>query len=241
MSARKELRSITTRLKQHIQEQQFLDPEEILPASAGGAAGTTAANRFEDLRETVRACKKCRLGLTRIQAVFGEGNTKAKIMFIGEGPGFEEDHQGKPFIGRAGQLLTKIIESMKYRREDVFIANIVKCHPMVNPENPELKGNDRPPAKDETAACIPYLYEQIELINPSIICTLGNPSTQALLETQEPISKMRGKVYAFRGRKLIPTFHPAALLRNPNLKADTWKDMKLLLANLPGAASLKDL
>jgi uracil-DNA glycosylase len=151
---------------------------------------------------------------------------------VGEGPGFDEDHQGRPFIGKAGQLLTKIIEAMKFSREEVYIANIVKCHPMINPKNPELRGNDRPPEKEETETCMPYLLEQIELIDPEIICTLGNPSSQALLGTPETISKIRGRIFEFRGRKLIPTYHPAALLRNPGLKAPVWSDMKLLMANL---------
>ncbi len=186
--------------------------------------------KLEDLKEQIISCKKCELGKYRLNAVCGSGDPYANIMFIGEGPGFQEDHEGKPFIGRAGDLLTKIIEAMGYKRETVYIANIVKCHPMKNPENPELKGNDRPPTMEEMQMCQPYLDEQIKLISPKVIVTLGASSTRALLKTDDVISSLRGKFTEYMGVPLMPTYHPAALLRNPKLKKDVWQDMQKVMA-----------
>jgi DNA polymerase len=153
-------------------------------------------------------------------------------MFVGEGPGFQEDHKGEPFIGRAGALLDKIIEAMGHTRQTVYIANIVKCHPMKDPSNPELSNNDRPPTSEEMAACKEYLDKQMEIISPKVIITLGASSTRCLLNTEETISSLRGKFSVYNGIKLMPTYHPAALLRNPGLKKDTWHDMKEVLAYL---------
>ena len=139
-----------------------------------------AEQKLEDLKQQIINCKKCELGKQRLNAVCGSGDSYADIMFVGEGPGFQEDHKGQPFIGRAGDLLTKIIEAMGYKRETVYFANIVKCHPMKNPENPELKGNDRPPTPEEMQQCQPYLDEQIKIISPKVIITLGASSTRAL-------------------------------------------------------------
>ena len=147
-------------------------------------------------------------------------------MFIGEGPGRDEDVTGLPFVGAAGQLLTKIIEATKLRREDVYITNVVKCRPP----------NNRNPDPDEIAACNPYLLRQIEIIKPELICALGKVSAQALLDTDVPVGKLRGKVHLFQGIRLIVTYHPAALLRNPALKKPTWEDMKLLRKELDGVA-----
>lgn len=141
-------------------------------------------------------------------------------MFIGEGPGYDEDVQGRPFVGAAGQLLTKIIESINLRREEVYIANIVKCRPPGN----------RNPQPDEVKACLPFLFKQIEAIGPQIICALGTVSAQALLDTRATISSLRGKVFDFRGIRLLPTFHPAYLLRNPDGKKAVWEDMKQIMA-----------
>ncbi|OGS23555.1 MAG: hypothetical protein A2297_03500 [Elusimicrobia bacterium RIFOXYB2_FULL_48_7] len=186
------------------------------------------AEKLSQIRKEVEACDKCQLYASRIKAVFGEGDPDTKVMFIGEGPGYDEDRTGRPFIGRAGQLLTKIIEAITLRREDVFIANIVKCHPMINPGTPDARGNDRPPTRDEMDCCKPYLDRQIDLIKPEIIVTLGSSSTSALLGKTEGISKLRGKFFEYRGVRLLPMYHPSALLRNPALKVDTWHDMKLL-------------
>ena len=200
--------------------------KELYSAPAAGAPALT----LDEFYRQIRDCKKCPLGCTRIKFVFGVGNPKARLMFVGEGPGYDEDHKGEPFVGRAGQLLTKIIESMSLKREDVYIANIVKCHPMIDPSDPEKRGNDRPPSPEETQACLPYLEKQIEIINPEFICTLGNSSAKTLLNTEIGISKLRGKFVEYKGRKLMPTYHPAALLRNPSLKKDVWEDMKMILA-----------
>jgi DNA polymerase len=214
------------------------------------AEPVSSDNNLETLKQEICSCQKCALGKTRLNVVFGEGSASADIMFIGEGPGFSEDHEGRPFIGRAGQLLTKIIEAMgeeyaksahalggkKFTREDVFIANIVKCHPMKNPSDPELRANDRPPTPEEMAACKPYLDKQIELIKPKVLCTLGSSSTKALLETEESISNLRGIWAEYQNVKLMPTYHPAALLRNPNLKKNVWDDMKKILAYLKTGA-----
>lgn len=189
---------------------------------------------LDDLARRIKDCQKCKLGRTRTNLVFGVGNPKAEPMFVGEGPGFDEDRLGIPFIGRAGQLLTKIIESIKLTREEVYISNIVKCHPMKDPTHPEMRGNDRPPTQDEVAQCFPILFKQIGIIEPKIICTLGSPATKALLNLTEGIGKLRGKFYDFYppyGKfgepiKVIPTYHPAYLLRDPTRKREVWEDMK---------------
>lgn len=191
-----------------------------------------ASELLEDLQKKVCNCKKCPLGNYRLNAVFGVGNPYSDILFIGEGPGFQEDHQGEPFIGRAGNLLDKIIEAMGFTRQSVYIANIVKCHPMKDPTNPELRANDRPPTLEEMAICKPYLDKQIELISPKVIITLGASSSRALIQTDEVISSLRGNFKEYMGIKVMPTYHPAALLRNPNLKKDVWSDMKKVLSIL---------
>ena len=174
------------------------------------------AGSLDDLKKPVLRCKRCPLEKTRTNVVFGEGNPKASLMFVGEAPGADEDEQGRPFVGRAGQLLTKIIEAMGLKREDVYIANILKCRP---PEN-------RNPLPAEIAYCSPYLIRQVELIKPKVICALGKFSAQTLLATETPISKLRGNFYDYHGTKLMPTYHPAYLLRNPGEKKTVWEDMK---------------
>jgi uracil-DNA glycosylase family 4 len=169
-----------------------------------------------EVREELGDCKRCKLHRTRRTIVFGEGNEKATLMFIGEGPGYDEDVQGKPFVGRAGQLLTKIIESINLSREEVYIANIIKCRP---PQN-------RNPEPDEIQSCNPFLRKQINAIQPKIICALGTFSAQTLLKTNTKITALRGKLYDLEGIKVIPTYHPAFLLRNPERKREVWEDMK---------------
>ncbi len=169
-----------------------------------------------EVREELGDCKRCKLHRTRRTIVFGEGNEKATLMFIGEGPGYDEDVQGRPFVGRAGQLLTKIIESIHLSREEVYIANIIKCRP---PQN-------RNPEPDEIRSCNPFLTKQINAIRPKIICALGTFSAQTLLKTDTKISALRGKFYDLEGIKVIPTYHPAFLLRNPERKREVWEDMK---------------
>ncbi|MDO9513543.1 MAG: uracil-DNA glycosylase, partial [Elusimicrobiota bacterium] len=181
------------------------------------------------------------LGKSRLHFVFGEGSPKARLMFIGEGPGFTEDHTGRPFIGRSGNLLTKIItEGMKLKREDVYITNIVKCHPMKDPSDPEKHGNDRPPSPDEVEKCMPILLRQIDAIRPDVICTLGAPAAKIMLNRKDGISSVRGKIFDISPLpeephyrvKLVPTFHPAYLLRNPPAKKTAWEDIKVVMGLL---------
>jgi uracil-DNA glycosylase family 4 len=173
-------------------------------------------------REDLGDCTRCRLHKGRTKIVFGVGNPKAELMFVGEGPGHDEDVQGEPFVGRAGKLLTQMIEAMGLRREDVYIANVVKCRP---PDN-------RLPEKDEISVCSPFLMRQIDVIRPKVICCLGSCAAQTLLATTQGISHFRGEWFDFRGAKLIPTYHPAYLLRNPAAKSDVWKDLQKVMAHL---------
>ncbi len=178
---------------------------------------------LDAIREDIGDCTRCKLHrLGRRQVVFGVGNPNADLMFVGEAPGADEDIQGIPFVGRAGQLLTKIIEAIGLKRDDVYIANVIKCRP---PEN-------RNPEPDEVETCEPFLFRQIETIKPKVIVALGTFAARALLKTQDPISRLRGRVYDYRGVKLIPTFHPAFLLRSPERKRDVWEDMKKVRALL---------
>src|SRR5258707_644082 len=171
------------------------------------------------VRTEIGDCTRCKLHtLGRKQIVFGVGNPNANLMFVGEAPGRDEDEQGFPFVGRAGQLLTKIIEAIELKREDVYIANIIKCRP---PQN-------RNPEPDEVASCEPFLFQQIDVIKPKIIVALGKYAAQTLLRRETPISRLRGQRFDYRGAKLIPTFHPAYLLRNPSSKREVWEDMKLV-------------
>ena len=172
--------------------------------------------------ETIGDCRRCGLAPTRTQVVFGVGNPRAALVFVGEAPGADEDAQGIPFVGRAGQLLTKIIEAMGLRRDDVYIANIIKCRPPGN----------RNPQPDEIASCEPFLIAQLDIIRPKVICALGTFAAQTLLKTREPISRLRGRWQAYQGIPLMPTFHPAYLLRNPNEKETVWKDVQLILTQL---------
>lgn len=174
------------------------------------------------LKTEVSLCEKCGLSKTRKNVVFGDGSSSAKLMFVGEAPGEDEDIQGLPFVGRAGQLLTKIIEAMGLKRKDVYIANILKCRPP----------NNRPPAPDEILACRDNLRKQIDIIRPVVICTLGKFASQTLLNTETPISALRGKFAAYNGIKVMPTFHPAYLLRNPGEKKLVWEDMKKVMKEL---------
>ena len=199
---------------------------------------TIADGKLEKIAEEIKNCKKCPLHKARKNAVPGEGSSKAKLMFIGEGPGFDEDRLGRPFVGRSGRLLDKIILAMGLKRENVFIANIVKCHPMIDPLHPDDRGNDRKPSSDEINGCISYVEKQIEIINPKIICALGSVSATTLTGIKAPLGELRGKFHDYKGVsganriKLMPTFHPAALLRNPNWKKDAWEDMQKIMKEL---------
>ena len=173
-----------------------------------------------DISDDCRRCKLCTLG--RSQIVFGVGNPKARLMFVGEAPGEEEDKRGEPFVGRAGQLLTKIIEAIGLTRDQVYIANVIKCRPPGN-RNPEA---------DEVEQCEPFLFRQIDVIQPRVIVPLGKFAAQSLLKTMDPITRLRGRQFDYRGAALIPTFHPAYLLRNPSAKREVWEDMKKVRAIL---------
>jgi uracil-DNA glycosylase len=178
---------------------------------------------LEELRAEIGDCRRCKLCQGRTKIVFGVGNPRAELVFVGEGPGRDEDLKGEPFVGRAGQLLTEIItKGMKLRREDVYIANVVKCRP---PEN-------RNPEPDEIAACEPFLVKQLDLIKPRIIVALGTFAAQTLLKTKTPISRLRGVWHTYQGIKLMPTLHPAYLLRNPNDKRLVWQDIQAVLREM---------
>ena len=174
------------------------------------------------LKTFLEGCPRCKLSKGRTHIVFGQGNPKADLMFVGEAPGRDEDEQGLAFVGRAGQLLTKIIEAIGKKREDVFICNVLKCRPP----------NNRNPEPDEVGSCMPFLQEQIRLISPKVIVTLGTFAAQALLETDEPIGRLRGRWRSSKGVRVMPTFHPAFLLRSPDRKKDVWEDMKLVRDSL---------
>ena len=172
----------------------------------------------------MRDCRRCELCKTRNRMVFGAGDPAARLMFVGEAPGFDEDKQGAPFVGAAGQLLTKIIQAMNLDRKQVYICNILKCRP---PRN-------RNPQPGEVSACYPFLLRQIRVIQPEFICALGTFAAQTLLKTAEPISRLRGRFHDFQGIRLMPTFHPAYLLRNNDKKRDVWEDVKLLMKAMQG-------
>ena len=175
------------------------------------------------IRDEIGDCTRCKLHTQgRTQVVFGVGNPSADLMFVGEAPGGDEDIQGIPFVGRAGQLLTKIIEAIELSRDQVYIANVIKCRPPGN----------RNPDPDEVETCEPFLFQQIDSNKPKVIVALGTFAAKALLKTQDPISRLRGRVYDYRGAKLVPTFHPAFLLRSPDRKRDVWEDMKKVRALL---------
>jgi DNA polymerase len=189
-------------------------PAPVAPASA---------DSLELIRQEVAACQACNeLACTRTQTVFGVGNPRARLCFLGEAPGADEDRQGEPFVGRAGQLLTRIIEACTLKRSDVYILNVLKCRPPGN----------RTPAPDEVENCRGFLDRQLALIKPEFICCLGSVAAQTLLRSTTPISRLRGKFVDYRGIKVLCTYHPAYLLRNPAAKKDVWDDMKILMREM---------
>jgi uracil-DNA glycosylase len=205
--------------------QKLAPASTILPASAPSlfeSIERIVGDSLPRIREDIGDCTRCKLHKGRTKIVFGTGNPNADLMFVGEGPGRDEDLSGEPFVGRAGKLLTDMIKAMGLQREDVYIANVVKCRP---PEN-------RLPEKDEITTCSPFLMRQIDTIKPKVICTLGSCSAQTLLQTAQGISKLRGEWFDFRGAKLMPTYHPAYLLRNPAAKPEVWKDLQKVMAVL---------
>ncbi len=243
-----ELAALTTTLKRHLQRRQraglrylanalpapmksviFNEEPSIMSGTESDMLADTSsalqAESLDDLRAVIGDCQRCKLCSGRTHIVFGVGNPHAKLMFVGEGPGRDEDLKGEPFVGRAGQLLTDIItKGMGLKREDVYICNVVKCRP---PEN-------RNPEPDEVAACEPFLKKQIDIVRPQIIVGLGKFAVQTLLNSKAPIGKLRGTWASYHGIKLMPTFHPAYLLRNPADKKLVWEDIKLVIKEMRG-------
>jgi DNA polymerase len=197
------------------------------PEVAGSAAAPTTSDTADNAavlarldREEVSVCTRCKLHEGRTKTVFGVGNPQADLVFVGEAPGRDEDLQGEPFVGMAGKLLTKILSAIGFEREDVYICNVLKCRP---PQN-------RDPQPDEVAQCEPYLLRQLEILQPKVICALGRVAAQTLLQTRESLTRMRGRVHDYHGIPMMVTYHPAALLRNPNWKRPTWEDVQKLRA-----------
>jgi len=197
-------------------------PEEPTPLPPRGAGAPVAAQALALVREELGDCPRCRLCETRQNIVFGVGNPEAHLVFVGEAPGADEDAQGEPFVGKAGQLLTRMIEAMGYRREEVYICNVIKCRPPGN----------RNPEPDEVAACEPFLKRQLAAIKPRMIVALGKFAAQCLLRDETPISRLRGNFRTYEGIQLMPTFHPAYLLRDPSKKKEAWQDLKQVLEAL---------
>jgi DNA polymerase len=206
------VREVLRLLGSYLEQQLEFGEEEIVLASKD------RSDRLESLKMRVDECMLCPLSKTRGKMVFGEGDADSSIVFVGEAPGGEENRQGRPFVGPAGQLLTKAIEAMGLRRDAVYIANIMKCRPPSN----------RVPKESEIASCLPYLLEQLSIIEPTVIGLLGAVATRSLLQINAPVFKTRGNVFSLDGMKAVPTYHPAALLRNPNLKKHFWRDINLI-------------
>ena len=242
MSNRLELAELVAQVAEHLRYRRELGAMtigEVMPvrqpvvldqslATSGMdlfSSAQPSSETLEDIRKDLGDCRRCKLAATRKNLVFGEGDPNAKLMFVGEAPGADEDATGRPFVGRAGQLLTKMIEAIGMKREDVYIANVIKSRP---PEN-------RNPERDELVACRPFILRQIEVIHPRVIVTLGNPATQNLLDTKTGISRLRGEFQDYpnlAGVKVLPTFHPAYLLRSPDKKREAWEDLKKVRAFL---------
>ena len=213
------LKEIATGLRHCLEEEMELGWAgwENSPAIKLGQE-ISAVSNLDSIRQELGDCQRCRLHASRTRIVFGTGNPHAELVFIGEAPGREEDLQGEPFVGQAGQLLTRIIEAIGLSRQEVYITNVIKCRP---PEN-------RNPAPEEIAACEPFLIKQLAAIRPRLICALGTFAAQTLLKTEAKISALRGRFHVYQGIPLMPTYHPAFLLRNPQKKRDVWEDMKKL-------------
>ncbi|MCE5335266.1 MAG: uracil-DNA glycosylase [Desulfobacteraceae bacterium] len=197
-------------------------PRNLTPAKSEASRPPAGEAALEALGLELKGCTRCRLHSGRKSLVFGEGSVRSGLVFVGEGPGFEEDQQGRPFVGRAGRLLDKMIEAMGFHRPEVYICNVVKCRP---PEN-------RTPQSDEIEACSPFLFRQIEALAPKVICALGACAAQTLLGRASPISRLRGRIHFWRGVPLICTFHPAYLLRNAAQKGAAWQDLKEVIGTL---------
>lgn len=223
MSYNAELKEVIDSIRSYMELDRASGVEEVfVPESKKSTRAQEHRTGLDSLKTEVLGCKRCSLHKTRHNVVFGSGDERAELMFVGEAPGEDEDLQGLPFVGRAGKLLTKIIEAMGLKREDVYIANILKCRPP----------NNRIPLPNEIIECENNVKRQVEFINPKVICTLGKFASQTLLRTQTPISVLRGHFQEYNGIKVMPTFHPAYLLRNPNDKKLVWSDMKKVMKEL---------
>ncbi|MFA5336181.1 MAG: uracil-DNA glycosylase [Candidatus Omnitrophota bacterium] len=210
--SRKELLGIIKDVESYVKLERKSGVEYI-------AAPKKSKAGLSEVKKEVFSCKACPLHKTKTNYVFSDGSETAKLMFVGEAPGADEDLQGVPFVGRAGQLLTKMIEAMGLKRQEVYICNVLKCRP---PEN-------RSPLPEEVKACKGYLVSQIDIVSPKVICCLGKHAAQALLDTDVPITKVRGREMEFNGKLMIPTYHPAYLLRNPPAKKEVWEDLKKIM------------
>ncbi len=230
-SGKNELLELTRQLKNAVETAQLFGEDVLKPAQNDQDKN----KKLEELYRKYDGCLMCPLSEGRVKIVFGVGSVDLKVLFVGEGPGYDEDKQGFPFVGKAGQLLDKIMQSIGLdRKTNAYIANIVKCHPMTDPTKPEMRGNDRAPQPSEILACKEILDQQIEILDPPLICVLGATAARAMLNSSEGITALRGRLFDFKFPKsgktvpLLPTYHPAALLRNELLKKDVWQDMKLL-------------
>jgi DNA polymerase len=206
-------------LKDLGEDELYIDIDEEKPDSGDCTQRVLVSEAMDQLREEAELCRGCKLCESRTNLVFGVGDPGANLMLIGEAPGRDEDLKGEPFVGAAGQLLDRILKAMDLRREEVYIANLLKCRP---PQN-------RDPDHEEIEACIPFLESQITIIRPRVICTLGSFAARALLGSHSTLGGLRGRIHAFRGIDLVPTYHPAALLRHPAWKRPTWEDMKKVM------------
>ena len=226
LSPAEELREIVGSLKHLMMADREwgLEPPALSPSALGYLEnGPESLRSLEELRDLIGDCRRCKLWRGRTHLVFGEGSPQARLVFVGEGPGREEDLEGRPFVGEAGKLLTRIIEDgMRMKRQDVYICNVVKCRPP----------NNRDPEADEIAACIPFLRKQLSLIRPQVVCTLGRIAAQGLLGRDFKITQERGKWLSFADIPLMSTFHPAYLLRNPSAKRQVWEDVQEIMKHL---------
>jgi uracil-DNA glycosylase len=220
---RQELLELSVNLETWLKFQRRLGargaPRPAQPLQPAPPAISPQRPTLAEIREELGDCRRCKLAKDRTHIVFGEGAPQARLMFVGEGPGREEDLQGRPFVGEAGQLLNRILDKMELRREEVYIANLVKCRPPGN----------RDPEADEIAACLPFLLKQIDSIQPLVIVTLGRPATQNLLKTEAIITKIRGNWQKYKNIKVMPTFHPSYLQRFPRERIKTWEDMQQVM------------
>ena len=208
--------SVRDKSKSRAPRPQQPEPSTQTSLFAESGPASVRDSSLEEVRDDLGDCRRCTLCQDRTHIVFGSGNPQARLVFVGEGPGADEDRQGLPFVGRAGQLLTRMIEAIQMRRDEVYICNVVKCRP---PKN-------RTPLEEEVAACSPFLDRQLAVLQPEVVCCLGLTAAQTLLQVRTPIGRLRGKIHSFRGARLVATYHPAYLLRNPAAKRDVWEDLK---------------